>query len=65
MMLIDLSLVAPRNYQAEIERALTRAGFVAVAEALHSARPRDLIEIWPLLPEEVSIKLQEVPHAAE
>ena len=58
-MTIDLSAVDPRHYQHEIERALTRAGYIAVVEALHSAHPRDLMEVWVLLPEDVEIKLQE------
>ena len=62
-MTIDLSKTDPRNYQTEIERALCLGGFVAVAEALHSARPRDLCEVWPLLPEDVEIKLWEVSDA--
>ena len=56
-MTIDLSHTDPRNYMAEIEKALTLAGYPAVAEALHSKHARDLMEVWVLLPDDVEIKL--------
>ena len=62
-MTIDLSRIDPRQYQHVIEAALTNGGYIAIAEALHSARPRDLCEIWPLLPEDVEIRLWEVTDA--
>ncbi len=62
-MTIDLTKTDPRNWLSEVERALTLANFPAVAEALHSAHPRDLAEVFVLLPEDVSIKLWEVSDA--
>lgn len=62
-MTIDLATTEPRDYQREIERALTKAGYVAVAEALHSSRPRDLAEVLAMLPDDVEIKLWEVSNA--
>lgn len=62
-MTIDLSTTDPRNYLSEIERALCHAGRTAIAEALHVAHPRDLCEVWPLLPEDVTLHLWEVSDA--
>ena len=64
-MTIDLSTVAPRDYLHEIERALTTAGYIAVVEALHSKRARDLNEVWVELPEDVEIKLWEATNGAD
>lgn len=58
-MTIDLTKTDPRQYQVEIERALTHAGYIAVAEALHGKRARDLMEVLVELPEGVEIKLWE------
>lgn len=63
-MTIDLSKTDPRDYLTEIKRVLTIKGYIAVAEALHSAHPRDLCEVWVMLPEDVEIKLWEVSDAA-
>ena len=63
-MTINLAAVDPRDYIREIERALTRGGYIVVAEALHSAHPRDLAEVLALLPDDVEIKLWEVSNAA-
>jgi hypothetical protein len=62
-MTIDLATTDPRDYQREIERALTKGGHIAVAEALHGSRPRDLAEVLALLPDDVEIKLWEVADA--
>ena len=63
-MTIYLPFPLPRDYLHTIEAALTKGNYIAYAEALHSARPRDLAEVWCLLPEDVSITLcQEVPNA--
>jgi hypothetical protein len=59
-MTIDLSRTDPRDYLHEIERCLTIAGYIAVVEALHGKRARDLMEVWVELPEDVEIKLWEV-----
>ncbi len=61
-MTIDLPFPLPRDWLRTIETELTKGNHIAVAEALHSARPRDLAEVWVLLPDDVSIKLWEVPH---
>lgn len=63
-MTINLSAVDPRDYQREIERALTKSGHIAVAEALHGAHPRDLAEVLAMLPDDVEIKLWEVSNGA-
>lgn len=59
-MTIDLTKTDPRAYLAEIERALVQSGMTAAASLLHTAHPRDLTEVFVLLPEDVSIKLWEV-----
>jgi hypothetical protein len=61
-MTITLPLPLPRDWLRVIETALTRENYPAVAEALHSARPRDLAEVWVLLPEDVRITFQEVSN---
>ncbi len=65
-MTIDLSRVDPRNYQHVIETALKNAGRIDAAIALHDAqpRPRDLIELYPLLPVDVYLNLWEVSSGA-
>ena len=55
-MTITLPLPLPRDWLHQIEAALTIANYIAYAEALHSARPRDLAEVWVLLPEDVAIR---------
>ncbi len=60
-MTITLPLPLPYNWLHLIEAALTMSNHIAVAEALHSARPRDLAEVWVLLPEDVLITFEEVP----
>ena len=62
-MTITLPLPLPRDWLRIIETALTTSNHIAVAEALHSARPRDLAEVWVLLPEDVQISFDEVAHA--
>ena len=61
-MTIFLPLPLPRDWLTLVETALTLGNHIAYAEALHSARPRDLAEVWVLLPEDVTIKLLEVPR---
>ena len=57
-MTITLPLPLPRDWLHEVERALTRAGYIASAEALHSRHPRDLAEVWVLLPEDVEVRFE-------
>ncbi len=59
-MTITLPLPLPRDWLRLIETALTNSNHIAYAEALHSARPRDLLEVWVLLPEDVEISFEEV-----
>ena len=54
-MTITLPLPLPRNWLTLVENALTLENYIAVAEALHSRHPRDLAEVWVLLPEDVEI----------
>ena len=54
-MTITLPLPLPRDWLHLVEAALTIAHYPAVAEALHSRHPRDLAEVWVLLPEDVEI----------
>ncbi len=61
-MTIILPLPLPRNWLTLVETALTRENHIAYAEALHSARPRDLAEVWVLLPEDVEITFEEVSN---
>jgi hypothetical protein len=61
-MTITLPLPLPRDWLRLVETALTRENYPAVAEALHSARPRDLAEVWVLLPEDVVISFEEVSN---
>ena len=60
-MTIDLSRVEPRWYLTEICRALTSGKRADVAERIIAAHPRDLAEVFVLLPDDVAIKLWEVP----
>ena len=60
-MTITLPLPLPRDWLHRVEAALTTGNYPAVAEALHSARPRDLAEVWVLLPDDVWISFEEVP----
>lgn len=62
-MTINLTSVHPREWQREIERALTNGGYIAAAEALHSARPRDIAEVLVMLPDDVQIQIEEVSNA--
>ena len=62
-MTITLPTDSPRTWQHVIEVALTRGGYIAVAEALHSARPRDLAEVLVLLPADVNIAWEEANDA--
>lgn len=64
-MTINLVTVDPRNYLQEIERQLIEHGYSAVAQALRNARPRDLAEVFVLLPDDVAIKLWEASHASD
>ncbi len=59
-MTITLPFPLPRNWLTLVENALTSKNYPAVAEALHSARPRDLAEVWVLLPDDVLITFEEV-----
>jgi phage tail protein X len=58
-MTITLPLPLPRDWLRLVETALTTGNYPAVAEALHSARPRDLAEVWVLLPEGIEIRLED------
>ncbi len=58
-MTITLPLPLPRDWLHQIEAALTIANYIAYAEALHSRHPRDLAEVWVLLPEDVEISFEE------
>ncbi len=58
-MTIDLSNIEPRDWHHAIEAALTRAGYIAVAEALHSKHARDLMEVFVELPDDVKITFGE------
>jgi len=58
-MTIILPLPLPRDWLRVIETALTNGRYIAVAEALHSARPRDVAEVLALLPEDVEIRYAE------
>jgi len=60
-MTITLPLPLPRDWLRIIDAALTNGNHIAVAEALHSARPRDVAEVMALLPDDVLISFQEVP----
>ena len=57
-MTITLPLPLPRDWLHQIEAALTIANYAAVAEALHSHHPRDLAEVWVLLPEDVVLRFE-------
>ncbi len=61
-MTINLVAIDPRNYLHEVERQLIAAGFVAVAQALRNALPRDLMEVFVMLPDDVEIKLWEASN---
>ena len=65
-MTIDLSKVDEHWYLAEICRALTTWGYHAVVKRIREGDaehkpPRDLAEVFVLLPDDVAIKLGEVP----
>ena len=62
-MTINLADTEPRDYLCEIERQLTQHGRALLADQIHAARPRDLAELFVLLPDDVGIQLWEVPHA--
>ena len=57
-MTITLPLPLPRDWLHRIEAALTKENYIAYAEALHSKCPRDLAEVWVLLPEDVELRLE-------
>jgi hypothetical protein len=61
-MTITLPLPLPRDWLRIIDAALTNGNHIAVAEALHSARPRDVAEVFALLPEDVEITFQEASN---
>ena len=58
-MTIILPLPLPRNWLTLVETALTNENYIAYAEALHSRHPRDLAEVWVLLPEDVVLRFEE------
>lgn len=62
-MTIVLPFPLPRDYLRTIETALANGQYIAYAEALHSARPRDLAEVFVLLPEDVEIIFREDSYA--
>lgn len=62
-MTIDLSKIDPRDYQHTIETALTLADRIADAVRVRLGQPRDLCEVYPLLPEDVTLQLWEVSDA--
>jgi hypothetical protein len=64
-MTITLPLPLPRDWLRIIDAALTNGNYIAVAEALHSAKPqpRDLTEVRGMLPEDVLISFEEVSNA--
>lgn len=57
-MTITLPLPLPRDWLHQIEAAPTIANYIASAEALHARHPRDLAEVWVLLPEDVVVRFE-------
>ncbi len=64
MTTINLATIDPRDYLHEIERQLIEHGYSAVAQAMRAALPRDLMEMFVLLPDDVEIKLWEATNGA-
>jgi hypothetical protein len=63
MTIISLVNVEERNYLFEIGRALAANGYPEKATEFRTHPPRDLAEAFTRLPDDVCIRLWEVPDA--
>jgi len=60
-MTIDLTHTEDRWKWRKIKDALTDAGYLDAVARIEIKQPRDLAEVFTLLPDDVALKLWEVP----